>query len=60
MLVAGAREDYLLILAVVARNSNHHTAWITVGAIQMLNGIILLHGPSPSNAAQISPWQEMA
>lgn len=43
MLVSGPGEDYLLVLAVVARNSNHHTAWITVGAIQMLNGIILLH-----------------
>lgn len=43
MLVAGPGEDYLLILAIVASDMHQYTSRITVGAIYMLNGIILLH-----------------
>lgn len=58
MLVAGAGEDYLLILAVVASDMHQYTSRITVGAVHVLKRVNLLHCLSLMGAETASGDQD--
>lgn len=44
MLIAGAREDDLLLFAVVSSHMHQNTARITIDAVQVLDLVNFLHG----------------